>query len=252
MISNKQTISGIYKITCQVNNKFYVGSAKDIKTRWVHHKSKLRRNKHDNSLLQRAVNKYGLNFFIFEIIEQCSIKDLLVKEQYYLDTLQPFNSKGYNISIKTINPMLGRRHTKATKQKMKEAGTDKTLHRCIDLKTMSVLYLTQTQIRKDKGIKDFHAFIHKPGHWTKKNLVSFVDIPLNGKRYKDDDIDIFLRDVKEIKRDNISNAQKGKVGTFTNKKHSEESRLKMRQAWQLRRIRSSESERRLPSVLGPL
>lgn len=252
MISNKQTISGIYKITCRVNNKFYIGSAKDIKTRWVHHKSKLRRSKHDNPLLQKAVNKYGLCSFIFEVIEQCSVKDLLIKEQYYLDTLQPFNSKGYNISIKATNPMLGRHHTKATKQKMREASTNKTLHRCIDLKTMSVLYLTQTQIREDKGIKDFHAFIHKPGHWTKKNLVSFVDVPLNGKRYKDNDVDIFLHDVKEIKHNNISNAQKGKVGTFTNKKHSEESRQKMRQAWQLRRIRSFESKRTLPSDHGPL
>lgn len=31
-------ISGVYKITNTVTGEFYIGSSKDVKTRWVKHK----------------------------------------------------------------------------------------------------------------------------------------------------------------------------------------------------------------------
>ena len=40
--------SGIYKITCIENHKFYIGSSKDIEKRWRQHKNTLRLNKHVN------------------------------------------------------------------------------------------------------------------------------------------------------------------------------------------------------------
>lgn len=61
--------SGIYKITCRPNNKIYIGSAINIRIRWNRHINELKMNKHVNPILQNAYNKYGLNSFIFEIIE---------------------------------------------------------------------------------------------------------------------------------------------------------------------------------------
>ena len=106
---------GIYKIVNSINNKIYVGSAKNIKKRWSAHKSDLNKNKHHNKHLQNAWNKYGINVFIFEIIEVLTDVSLLItKEQYYIDILNPI----YN-HCPIAGNCLGRIHSEETKQKMK-------------------------------------------------------------------------------------------------------------------------------------
>jgi group I intron endonuclease len=87
-------MTGIYKIRNIINDKIYIGSAKDIKKRWRRHKCGLRGNKHENVLLQRSWNKYGEKNFVFEVVEICEIRELLDLEQKYLD-LNP----QYNIGI---------------------------------------------------------------------------------------------------------------------------------------------------------
>lgn len=93
----KGKICGVYKITNNVNGKFYVGSSKDIKYRWKQHRDKLNDNKHGNTHLQNAWNKYGEDNFKFEIIEECSPEMQFEREQFYLNTLSPFDKNGYNI-----------------------------------------------------------------------------------------------------------------------------------------------------------
>lgn len=83
--------TGIYKIKNIINNDCYIGSAKDINRRWQRHKSALKHNHHENIHLQRAWNKYGEENFIFEIIEECDINDLLIIEQKYLDLNPEYN-----------------------------------------------------------------------------------------------------------------------------------------------------------------
>lgn len=93
----KSGISGIYKIVNIINNKFYIGSSKELNRRWSEHKSELKHNKHINIILQRAWNKYGIDCFNFEIIEECDVNILLEREQFYIDTLKP----KYNIGLKS-------------------------------------------------------------------------------------------------------------------------------------------------------
>ena len=82
--------SGIYKITNIINNKCYVGSAKNIKQRWQKHKQFLRRKIHHSIALQRAWNKYKINNFQFDVVEYVEdIKTLIQREQHYFDTLKP-------------------------------------------------------------------------------------------------------------------------------------------------------------------
>ena len=86
-------ISGIYKITNIVNNKFYIGSSSDIYHRLKHHYSDLKNNKHHNKYLSRSFKKHGKANFKVEIIEKVEQKLLIEKEQYYIDTLKPeYNS----------------------------------------------------------------------------------------------------------------------------------------------------------------
>lgn len=104
--------TGIYKITCIVTGKFYIGSASCLngspskigfRIRIQDHSGKLNRKYHNNPKLQNAWNKYGSDNFIFEIIELCDPKDCAVREQYYLDTLNPFDNNGFNICKTSLN-----------------------------------------------------------------------------------------------------------------------------------------------------
>lgn len=93
-------VHGIYKITNTINSKFYIGSAANLSNRFSCHKRDLKKNQHHNSHLQAAWNKYGGDAFTFEVLEVVPIKtDLVSREQFYLDTLNPTDNKiGYNVS----------------------------------------------------------------------------------------------------------------------------------------------------------
>lgn len=103
----KQT--GVYKITCKANNKFYIGSACATKSkknasklgfngRWYGHLYKLRLNKHTNPYLQNCYNLYGEDSLIFEIIEICSIEEAIKKEYDYINLYKSYdNLIGFNI-----------------------------------------------------------------------------------------------------------------------------------------------------------
>lgn len=82
---------GIYRIKNKINEKCYYGSSKDIEKRWKTHLNQLRNKKHINSILQNAWNKYGEENFIFEIVEECELKDLFEKEQKYVDDYGDYN-----------------------------------------------------------------------------------------------------------------------------------------------------------------
>ena len=78
---------GIYKITCKVNNKIYIGSTEVcFKQRFKKHKQRLRNNYHENDYLQKSWNKYGEDNFVFEILEEISDKSKVKEiEQIYLN-----------------------------------------------------------------------------------------------------------------------------------------------------------------------
>lgn len=89
--------SGIYMIKNMINNKVYIGQAVNIERRWHDHISELNENKHINTHLQRAWNKYGSNNFIFSIVEKCSEEELNDREIYYIAKYKAHNRKyGYN------------------------------------------------------------------------------------------------------------------------------------------------------------
>lgn len=110
--------SGIYAIKNIINNKQYVGSAKNINKRWYQHKYTLNNNTHDNSFLQKAWNKYGENNFTFIVIEETTPENLIKKEQYYIDLYHTCNrKKGYNLAP-TAGNTLGFKFSKESRLKM--------------------------------------------------------------------------------------------------------------------------------------
>lgn len=60
----------IYKITNLINNKCYIGKTeRTIEKRWKEH---LRKRNSLDLPLYRALNKYGINNFQIEQLEECS------------------------------------------------------------------------------------------------------------------------------------------------------------------------------------
>lgn len=117
--------SGIYKIVNNITGDIYVGSAVDIKRRFRKHKSDLNLHRHPNIILQRAFDKYGEVNLLFDIIECVNNKNnLIVKEQHYIDTLNP----KYNI-LKIAGSRLGHKSSEETKQKLSKIllGNKRTL-----------------------------------------------------------------------------------------------------------------------------
>ena len=84
---------GIYKITCVNNNKVYIGSSSNIPQRWFSHKSRLKQGKHNKNLLS-SYNKYGIDSFMFEVLEECDVLDLIKREIYWADF---YKNKGYTL-----------------------------------------------------------------------------------------------------------------------------------------------------------
>lgn len=121
--------SGIYRFTNIQNNKIYIGSAKNLRKRFTQHLSNLRLNKHHSQHLQNAWNKYGEDNFKYDIIEFVEdISILLIREQYYLDTLlfaQEYIRKESNKFIElgyNINPFAQNRlGTRQSKDSIKKA-----------------------------------------------------------------------------------------------------------------------------------
>jgi len=105
--------SGIYRIINLVNNKMYVGSSVNLKSRKYKHFKDLLDNKHGNKHLQSSYNKYGEENFKFEIIEYIREnnrlilkKKLLRAEQLHIDAYMSFNNiYGYNILPKAGSPL---------------------------------------------------------------------------------------------------------------------------------------------------
>lgn len=113
----KHTETGIYQILNIKTGKFYIGSSSfSMFTRWAHHKTALKHNKHHSAYLQNSWNKYGEENFEFVVIERCSAEKCLEREQFYMDLLNP----AYNMAKKSNN-CLGVKHSEATKKKMSEA-----------------------------------------------------------------------------------------------------------------------------------
>jgi len=112
--------SGIYKITNKITNDFYIGSTIDFNNRFRQHKQSMIRMDHGNPILQNVYNKYGIEKLSFEIIEIVNKDNLLIREQHYIDKLNP----KYN-NCKTAGNMLGRLMSKETKKKMSKAKKGK-------------------------------------------------------------------------------------------------------------------------------
>jgi group I intron endonuclease len=105
--------SGIYRWVNLLNNKTYIGSSVDLKTRFYIYYSAKRLND-SNMVIYKALQKHGYSNFSLEILEYCEPDQTVLKEQEYIDLLKP----EYNINP-TAGSSLGYKHSAATLEKLR-------------------------------------------------------------------------------------------------------------------------------------
>lgn len=128
--------SAIYKITCQANGMFYIGSTVDFRRREREHLRKLRSSKHVNPILQNLYNKYGEDSLEFRVIIRSEPELLLVREQAWISRLHPtinvspyadrpaprvWTEEAREVAAQRARQMfLGKHHTTPTKRILSE------------------------------------------------------------------------------------------------------------------------------------
>ena len=149
-INSEYSFSAIYKILNLINNKCYIGQSQNLYKRFLDYK-KGRFSPH----LKKSVEKYGIDNFRVEVIEQNILfENLNEKEQFWIDYYESFKEeKGYNICkiagttrglkksekekeemskraknrIGDKNPFYNKKHTEETKRKIGLKNSDKKL-----------------------------------------------------------------------------------------------------------------------------
>ena len=88
-----EKISGIYKITNTITGDFYIGSSKNVKSRWIDHKKPSILKQHPNNPMYLDIKKYGTDKFVFEILAEVEEGSLKETEQEFIEKMHPtYNS----------------------------------------------------------------------------------------------------------------------------------------------------------------
>jgi len=93
---SQSKICGVYKITHIASGKSYIGISKDVHRRWTQHKSWVNTGAR-RSAIYSAMQKYGIDAFSWQIIEECSKDDLEMREQHWIAVFDTFRN-GYNLT----------------------------------------------------------------------------------------------------------------------------------------------------------
>ena len=118
---------GIYKITSP-SGKIYIGQAIDIeRRRREHSKSACSRQ----TKLYNSIKKYGYSSHIFEVIEECIVENLNIRERYWQDYYDVLGPSGLNCRLTGTTDKSGKlsedilkRRTASTDYKKRTANTD--------------------------------------------------------------------------------------------------------------------------------
>lgn len=90
---------GIYKITNLKTKMAYIGQSIDINKRWLDHfyKSECQLDPSYNSPLHEDIRKSGYGNFELEVLEECEIEELDLKEIKHIKSYNSIYPNGYNV-----------------------------------------------------------------------------------------------------------------------------------------------------------
>lgn len=141
----KKIICGVYQILCVPTGKVYVGSSKDIQRRWRHHRGALNNRCHGNEYLQRSWDKYGKGAFTFCVLERTKLNGRIECENWWIDFLDCYTPKGYNLAAPENQHMCGETRLKISMSNRGEG------HGCSKLTEKDVLDIYERIQRGENG-----------------------------------------------------------------------------------------------------
>ena len=101
--------AGIFQVKNTANGKVLLGSSLNLEGPLNRHRFMLKIGSHTNKALQKDWDEFGSEKFVFEILEEVKRKDdpnfnlkdeLTLLEMIWLEKLQPFGERGYNVNEK--------------------------------------------------------------------------------------------------------------------------------------------------------
>lgn len=107
----------IYMIENLVNHRKYIGRTSKFQNRIKLHKNNLIANRHPNKLLQEDFNNYGIDNFIFSILEQ---KECLGRTNLEREWILKFKTYDTRYGYNQRDPIVLSRHGCFTKNVPKE------------------------------------------------------------------------------------------------------------------------------------
>ena len=113
IIKNNKKKCGIYLWTNTLTNDTYVGRSIDLGRRFSYYFNQLIIKNAGYSLICRALVKYGYENFKLEILEFCTVDEIVQREQFWIDELKPT----YNL-VTVVDGKYTYRHTEESKEKM--------------------------------------------------------------------------------------------------------------------------------------
>lgn len=164
-MKENKTNCGTYKITNIVNEKVYLGSSINIKSRKYQHFYYLKKNAHKNIHLQSAFRIYGIENFKFEVItciekieDKRLLKEILLKEEQkeidkYINEYGSIDrNKCYNLVV-VAGSRMGSECSEETKKKisLSKKGNKNMLGKCHSEETIK--RLSESHIGKKHSIE---------------------------------------------------------------------------------------------------
>ena len=101
--------AGVFQVKNLMNGKTLLGSSLNLEGPLNRHRFMLKIGSHTNKALQKDWDELGPDQFTFEILEEVKRKDdpnfnlkdeLTLLEMIWLEKLQPFGERGYNLNAK--------------------------------------------------------------------------------------------------------------------------------------------------------
>lgn len=193
----------IYRYTCEINGKIYIGKTNNPARRKIEHLSSSIKG---INYFYNAIRKHGYNNFKFEILEQCSTEEMAYKlEEFYINFYNSNNRKnGYNLTtggeglqnpsqetlqkmsinaklrVGNKNPFYGKKHSKETKNKISAANSGNQTQ-------LGKKHTEQTKRKisdKNSGKRFSIATEFKPGQIPTNAKISFEQAQEIRKKYE--------------------------------------------------------------------
>lgn len=220
----KKIIIGVYVITNMLNGSMYIGQSRDIIRRW--RDEKLAR---DDFALSRALRKYGISNFSFEILIECPLESLDFFEKAFIDAYGTFSGrKHYNLTSGGNSNKIISEETRETRLRNKEARKER---RYLELDDVPIRKTAKPgkykKPRADDSIKKMEKEIKKGKKAEERNRKKEEKIELKNKRENE-------KSEKKNKRESEKSERvKAEAGPKVSKRHgpmSEEHKRKIGQA----------------------